>query len=158
MNYKKDVKVGQTIYCRGDSHGCIQTGQACEVKKVDDGGVHVLDGEGDLVGLGWIRVALTPEDVPDTYRIGTKVKIVDEWPEGGRQNDEGEKDKYLGTVMTIRVAFQGLHEDRDLEEGVVYYMEEDKDDRCPFEFGLIMGNPSGGGWGWYPEMIAGLAE
>lgn len=67
------------------------------------------------------------------YKVGDKVRIVSK-KTGGSWNSNGEMDKWLGKVMTIRAAVAG-----------VYKMMEDDE-----EFG-------GGGWFWHEHMIAGLA-
>ncbi len=70
------------------------------------------------------------------YKVGDRVRIVDHRTEG--MNDDGEMDKWLGKVMTIRRVNKLLDNP--------YKMEEDQD-----EFG-------GDGWYWDDEMIAGLAD
>lgn len=69
------------------------------------------------------------------YKVGDKVRIVSEWNEGCWQNKEGEMDKWLGKVMTIRK----VNDDH-------YLMEEDNMDR------------DGMGWCWLDACIAGLAN
>ena len=69
------------------------------------------------------------------YKIGDKVRIVSERPQR-RWNPE--MDKYLGKTMTIIKS--GIN-----NEGVYYWMEEDRDDFFSHWFG-------------YEDMIAGLAE
>lgn len=72
------------------------------------------------------------------YNVGDKVLIVDKWvEEDGRQNHDGEMDKWLGKVMTVKS-----------RNDTYAYMEEDQDDENCFD----------GGWFWYPEMIAGKFE
>lgn len=69
--------------------------------------------------------------------VGDRVMITDKWitSESGRfrWNESGLMDHHLGTVMTVREKY------RDFLE-----MVEDQE-----EF-------MGGGWNWFPEMIAGL--
>lgn len=67
------------------------------------------------------------------YKLGDRVRIVSETPEGLNWNDE--MDKYLGKVMTIKSIVGGL-----IFCGS-YIMAEDK-----------------GNWFWYDTMIAGLAS
>ena len=69
------------------------------------------------------------------YKVGDKVRIVSEWGEGCYQNRNGEMDKWLGKVMTIRKVDQNT-----------YGMEEDQDDRLGF------------GWFWNDACIAGIAN
>ena len=69
------------------------------------------------------------------YKVGDKVRIVSEWGEGCCQNLNGEMDKWLGKVMTVR--------------GVVattYRMVEDIEDN------------DWGGWYWKENCIEGLAH
>lgn len=66
------------------------------------------------------------------YEVGDKVLIVSEWVKGCRENPDGEMDKWLGKVMTIRA----IKDDR-------YLMMEDK-----HEF-------TGRGWYWFPPSIIG---
>lgn len=70
------------------------------------------------------------------YKVGDRVRIVNH--RTGHMNPDGEMDKWLGKVMTIRRVDEHLLNP--------YKMEEDQD-----EFG-------GGGWFWGDEMIAGLAD
>lgn len=76
------------------------------------------------------------------YNVGDKVLIVDKWvksyEDGGLQNCDGEMDKWLGKVMTVKT-----------NKGTYIHMEEDQHDEGSF---------SDGGWFWYPEMIAGKFE
>ena len=67
------------------------------------------------------------------YKVGDKVRIVDH--RTYNMNPSGEKDKWLGKVMTIR----GL-------SWFGYWMEED--------YGEYLGD----GWMWDDSMISGLAE
>lgn len=69
------------------------------------------------------------------YKVGDKVRIVRKWGEGCHQNSKGMMDKWLGKVMTIRVAY----------EDCTYGMQEDK------------GENGGIAWLWNEECIAGLA-
>lgn len=73
------------------------------------------------------------------YKIGDKVRIVDKWPKDGSacQNHEGQMDKWLGKVMTIREV-----------RPTSYRMEEDKKDR-----GFFLS-----GWAWNEACIAGLVR
>lgn len=48
------------------------------------------------------------------YKVGDKVKIINEWTDNCGQNFEGKMDKWLGKVMTIK-SFDGIN----------YRMEED---------------------------------
>lgn len=68
------------------------------------------------------------------YKIGDKVRIVSEWGEGCYQNQDGEMDKWLGKVMTVRDVGSTLYE-----------MVEDIEDN------------KWGGWVWTENCIAGLA-
>ena len=73
------------------------------------------------------------------YKVGDRVRIVDKWV-GTEQNLSGYMDKWLGKVMTIRDIGRNFI-------GTQYYkMVEDKS-----EF-------DGGGWYWFENMIAGLAD
>ena len=68
----------------------------------------------------------------DKYEVGDKVKIIDKWVDGCHENPEGEMDKWLGKIMTIReVSFND------------YKMEEDKTENC------------GTGWYWNNKCIEG---
>ena len=70
------------------------------------------------------------------YSIGDKVRIVNKWGTGCRQNEDGEMDKWLGKVMTIR----------EVDEEEEYYkMEEDIEEFTD-------------GWCWYEPSIAELVE
>ena len=64
-------------------------------------------------------------------KVGDKVKIVSK-REGDDWNEDGEMDKWLGKVMTIRK----IHDNNN----DACKMEEDKTEFC-------------GGWYWYPYMI-----
>lgn len=70
------------------------------------------------------------------YKVGDKVRIIDKWVDGCSQNREGEMDKWLGKVMTIR----SIYENR------AYRMEEDRTEHF------------GNGWLWNEKCIAGLAD
>jgi len=74
------------------------------------------------------------------YKVGDRVRIVSRWCGDGRENNEGEMDQYLGTVMTIREFHHNWRGD------AVYSMEEDQDDPCHLS-----------GWFWFHSMIEGLA-
>lgn len=69
------------------------------------------------------------------YKVGDKVRIASKRPQ---RNWNPYMDKYLGKTMTIIKS--GIN-----SEGVYYYMGEDRYDYL-------------GHWGWYEDMIAGLAE
>lgn len=69
------------------------------------------------------------------YKVGDKVRIVSKRPQ---RNWNPDMDKYLGKTMTIIKS--GIN-----DEGVYYYMEEDRDDFL-------------GHWYWDDSMISGLAE
>ncbi len=64
------------------------------------------------------------------YKVGDKVRIVDQWAFNGSQNRNGGMDLWLGKIMTIRCAKNGYYE-----------MNEDA-----------------GLWYWDSSTIAGLAE
>lgn len=64
-------------------------------------------------------------------RVGDTVKIVDKWCHGCMQNTRGRMDKYLGTVMTVKVIY-----------GDSVRMFEDEHDGI-----------GGGGWMWLPAAI-----
>ncbi|MEY8281133.1 hypothetical protein AAK917_07700 [Oscillospiraceae bacterium 52-8] len=70
------------------------------------------------------------------YKVGDRVRIVNH--RTGHMNPDGEMDKWLGKVMTIRRVDEHLLNP--------YKMEEDRDER------------GGDGWFWGGEMIAGLAD
>lgn len=70
------------------------------------------------------------------YKVGDKVRIVSEWGEGCYQNLDGEMDKWLGKVMTIR-SVDNVR--------LRYTMREDKNEH------------HGLGWFWNENCIAGLA-
>lgn len=63
-------------------------------------------------------------------RVGDKIRVVNVWPEGGRQNHYGEMDKYLGKTLTVR-------------ETVREFCRVWED----------AGEASGIGWAWFPELI-----
>lgn len=68
------------------------------------------------------------------YKVGDKVRIVSEWGKGCCQNLNGEMDKWLGKVMTVR------------DVGITTYrMVEDAEDNVGY------------GWCWTENCIAGLA-
>lgn len=62
---------------------------------------------------------------------GMRVKIIDQWVRGCRQNHEGLMDKYLGQTVTIHSV-----------DGRYAYIEEDAGDCHVHE---------GGHWRWFPE-------
>ena len=68
------------------------------------------------------------------YKVGDKVRIVSEWGKGCCQSLNGEMDKWLGKVMTVR--YVGIN---------LYRMVEDIEDN------------EGGGWIWTERSIEGLA-
>ena len=70
------------------------------------------------------------------YKVGDRVRIVNYRTEG--MNDDGEMDKWLGKVMTIRRVNKHLDNP--------YKMEEDRDEYVGY------------GWFWGDEMISGLAD
>lgn len=70
------------------------------------------------------------------YKVGDKVRIVNKWGEGCHQNLDGEMDKWLGKVMTIREVDYTIS---------CYRMEEDK------------GEHDSGGWYWFEKSIKGFA-
>lgn len=71
------------------------------------------------------------------YSVGDRVRIISKWGIGCHQNEDGEMDKWLGKVMTIR----------EVDEEEEYYrMEEDVEE--------LYGN----GWHWYEPSIAELVE
>lgn len=70
------------------------------------------------------------------YKVGDRVRIVDEWPKEGGQNRKGKMDKWLGKVMTVR-GFSLFD---------TYKMAEDTHEN------------DGDGWYWYDRFIAGLAN
>ena len=65
------------------------------------------------------------------YKIGDRVRIMEEWGEGCAQNPDGLMDKWLGKVMTIR----------SVESHGYYTMEEDN-----------------GRWAWSENSLAGLSR
>lgn len=69
------------------------------------------------------------------YKVGDKVRIVEEWNDECNQNRLGLMDKWLGKVMTVRSI-----------ESCYYRMEED------------FGENVGDGWAWGEKSIAGLAD
>lgn len=56
----------------------------------------------------------------NTLRPGMKVKIVEHWVPGCRQNRRGDMDKYLGTVATI-LRVEGDHALIEEDEGEYIY-------------------------------------
>ncbi len=72
------------------------------------------------------------------YEVGDRVQIVDQWSPFTEENTYGYMDKYLGTVMTVRVVDEQMQE---------YRMQED---RCDPHIT--------GGWYWNRFCIKGLAE
>ena len=68
------------------------------------------------------------------YKVGDKVRIVSEWGKGCYQNSNGEMDKWLGKVMTVRDV-----------GATTYRMVEDTEDN------------DWGGWYWKENCIEGLA-
>lgn len=69
------------------------------------------------------------------YKVGDKVRIVSKRPQ---QCWNPDMDKWLGKTMTIIKS--GIN-----DEGVYYWMEEDRDDFFSH-------------WFWYEDMVAGLVE
>lgn len=76
---------------------------------------------------------------------GTKVRIVDRWTNGCRENSQGLMDKWLGSVMTVTGHMKARY------GGDYVYMLEDEGD-CPFN-----GRESGH-WQWFPAAIAEIVE
>lgn len=68
----------------------------------------------------------------DKYEVGDKVKIIDKWVDGCHENPEGEMDKWLGKIMTIREV-----------NSDTYKTEEDKTEHL------------GSGWYWNNKCIEG---
>ena len=68
----------------------------------------------------------------NTLQPGMKFKVVDRWPSGGRQNGDGDMDKWLGAEMTVKAV-----EDRFVRA------EEDAGDVPWRDLG----------WSWYPELV-----
>lgn len=68
------------------------------------------------------------------YKVGDRVRITTDKSKSDKWNLEGEMDKWLGKVMTIKYVGWGYYE-----------MEEDYDEHE-------------GGWFWFEEMIDGLAD
>lgn len=64
------------------------------------------------------------------YNVGDRVRIVDSWVDGCRENNQGYMDQWLGQVMTIRAVDEEC-----------YTMVEDE-----------------GEWAWFEPAVAGLAE
>lgn len=64
------------------------------------------------------------------YNVGDRVRIVDSWVDGCRENSQGHMDQWLGQVMTIRAVNEEC-----------YTMVEDE-----------------GEWAWFEPAVAGLAE
>lgn len=71
---------------------------------------------------------------------GDQVKIVDEWVEGCNENSDGDMDKWLGEVMTVRSV------EDDEYDGPIVHMEEDIEEL----FGC--------GWSWFPPAIEDVIE
>ena len=69
------------------------------------------------------------------YKVGDKVRIVSKWGKGCFQSSNGEMDKWLGKIMTVRHVGTKL-----------YRMAEDIKDN------------ERGGWVWSENCIAGLAR
>jgi len=69
------------------------------------------------------------------YKVGDRVRIVDEWRPGCKENIEGQMDRWLGQVMTIRQV-KDNH----------YKMVEDVMER------------NGVGWVWFESSIVGSIE
>lgn len=67
------------------------------------------------------------------YKVGDKVKIIDKWVDGCGQNFDGEMNKWLGKVMTIKFV--------DTDNS--YHMDEDINENC------------GCGWYWNDKCIEG---
>lgn len=67
------------------------------------------------------------------YKVGSKVRIVSE-KVGDRWDNDGQMDKWLGKVMTVKFF-----------DGVCYRMKEDEQENM------------GCGWFWQPHMIEGPA-
>jgi len=65
---------------------------------------------------------------------GTRVKIVDEWrKEGGMQNQNGDMDKYLGTILEIK-------DQNKTTGGIFYHVKDEYDDY----------------WYWFPEFFEAI--
>ena len=54
---------------------------------------------------------------------GMKIKIVDEWVPGCRQNYDGQMDHWLGKIVTVKE-----------KRSTIFLIEED-DGECPFQRG-----------------------
>ena len=80
----------------------------------------------------------TLSDGAVVYEVGDRVQIVDQWTPFTAENWAGRMDKYLGTVMTVRVVDEQMQE---------YRMQEDRCDPHTTN-----------GWYWNRFCIKGLAE
>ena len=69
---------------------------------------------------------------------GDRVRIVDSWVPGCRQNVQGKMDKWLGSVMTVSEI-----------RGDFVWMEEDRG-----EFSTALTTGRDGRWNWHPAAIA----
>lgn len=69
-------------------------------------------------------------------QVGDKIRVVNIWPVGGRQNNSGLMDKYLGQILTVREIVPTEKFCRVLE---------DMSDRNY--------SPTEKGWAWYSELI-----
>lgn len=69
------------------------------------------------------------------YKVGDRVRIVDEWDGYRGRNIYGKMDKWLGKVMTIREVTTD-------HRGYAYRMDEDREEMF------------GEGWTWYEFLIA----
>lgn len=67
-----------------------------------------------------------------TLHVGDRIKIVDEWGPGCRENARGEMDEWLGKVLTVSAVHAGWDFVRALESK----------DGC-----------GGRGWNWFPAAI-----
>ena len=69
----------------------------------------------------------------NTLQPGMRFKVVDRWPPKGRQNHNGNMDKWLGAEMTV-----------EFNNGYSVKAKEDRGD-TPWS--------DDRGWNWFPELI-----
>lgn len=70
--------------------------------------------------------------------VGDRVLIADK-KSGHRWNSDGDMDKYLSTVMTVKSII------RSLPDFCLKMVEDERDNNAPAD-----------GWRWFPEMIVGV--
>ena len=91
--------------CSIENAFSVLTGHDFAIEKIVVGSEAIAKDDSEDVRL------IKPQN---SYEVGDKILIKDHW-ESGKQNSDGEMDKYLGSIMTIKY----------VEDDYKYRMEED---------------------------------